>query len=220
MKKIVISQDEEKILSHRTNLEETLPLVQQAFDLFRQVEYYQDTMGLADMLNSEHHRSQYKQKQIEGQEEKLASAFGLDNIQINATKVAEFIDIKDPPGFSHAVSEVRRRLQQNSLTVTDFSFTIAGKVNINRNNLKAFADRNSVLAETPEEIELYRLLMAFISSTEELDNFLRIEAGHPLLPKPLYPVKISDYFRYEPGEGYVILLPKFRTLKRALSHRR
>jgi len=217
MKKIVINQDEEKIMSHRANLEETLPLLQRAFDLFRQAQYYQETMGLSDMLNSEHHRSVYKQKIFKGQEGKVAIALGLEDVQISTAKVSDLIEIKDPPGFGHAVSVARQKIQQNGITVNDFSLTKAGNVNINRTALKAYADRYSVLAETPDEIQLHRLMMNYVSSREQLDNFLREKTGTSLMARPLHPVKISDYFRHD-GLEYIIFAPRFMALKRALKN--
>lgn len=216
-KKVVIYQDEDKILSHRAKLEETLPLVQQAFDLFRQAQYYQETMGLADMLNSEHHRSVYKQKIFKGQEGKVATALGLEDVQISTAKVSDLIEIEDPPGFGHSVSVARQKIQQHGLNIKDFLVSKAGNVRVNRAALQAFEDLHSVLAETEDEIELHRLMMNYVESRENLDTFLREKTGTFLMAKPLYPVKISDYFRHD-GLDYTIFAPRFTALKRAMKN--
>ena len=216
MKKIAIYQDEEEIISHHAKLKETLPLIQQTYDLFKQAHYYQDRLGLADMLNYDFHRHQFKQRISQDKAQDISKALMLDGLKLSNEKVAELMENENPPGLVSAVSETKKTLQKNSLTVNGFTLTKTGKVGINRPTLKAFEMKNSVMAETPDEIELYELLMRFIDGAEKLDVFLRNKAGRFLMAKPLHPIRISEYFRHEYGRGYYLFHPMFAALKRVI----
>lgn len=126
------------------------------------------------------------------------------------------IQIEEPEGLRHSINVANEVLSHSGLNLWVFR-VLRGKIRINEKKKQDEILRYSVYARTEKEIELWKLLDDLVSQVQKVDSFLMKEADLHLIPKPLLPVRLIEWFDFDKNLGYRIKPIKFKAISKRIS---
>lgn len=206
MKKILISQETEKIEQLKEDLLSALPLVQSVWVEWIKTEFFNEAFTLSQVFTQ--HKNAKQAYLLNLVREELGEN---SKLLLNEPKLLELYKLPPSPAFDNAILEAENFLNQAGIKTSSF-VTVDTTVKINDNTVSAIVDSCSLYAESPEEIKLYKLLQRLIKDIQDMNEFTeKNQLG--VFAHKLHPIQIRRW-----GIGWIeekhAIDPKiFRALK-------
>jgi len=171
-KRILIFQDRNRIEQEKARIEEAIPLIQDSWDLYKQLPYYDKSHDLKTIIGG-------LDPIIQAHRLQLAKNLDFGGQKINLAEASKLVLLPESNMFDHALNLVKQRLEKVSIDY--FVLDSKGKVIINQEVYQAFVDQNSLYAGTPEEKAVWKEYNKLKASLLSFDKVLRKEADMPIL---------------------------------------
>jgi len=209
---IIVDQDLEKIAQLYAAIGEAVPLLQSAWDSFKESKFFDARVTLSFLAgNHEHLKFKYKLK-VAPKLAPIPEGLGIEVDEADAVK-----RYKVPtPELDQDINQVKEVFARTGVNFSYF-FVKDDQVKVNEQTVAKVTDRYTIAATTEKEIEFVKLVNSFINSATKLNKFLKGNRMEYIFLHKLHPIQINRLMVMHEEEKYKLNPHAFARISKQLS---
>jgi hypothetical protein len=210
MKQIIVHQDLEKIAQLAESLKSALPLLQMAWDAYRETDFFDPKTSIGSLIaNMESLKMQYKLSLIRAEHTTIAG------LRLNEIMAAKLYEVRTP-ALDAAVTQCLNLFNASGIKADFFSIE-ADRVAVNEAAYGRAVEKHSEIARTDLEIQMYKLFTAHSSSAVKVNSFLKENGIDVIFLNKLHPIMLAQFYVMKEDGTYEMNPLVFKRLAKQLA---